>query len=78
MWKESTFIIILDAVIRYEKLNKMNDILHIEIDCAETIISKDPSDSRRLGIEICEIEIGPRDQFILGAPGTPIPAPNYF
>ncbi|WP_038912838.1 sulfotransferase family 2 domain-containing protein [Dickeya zeae] len=70
-WSESTFVVVFDAVIPQQELNHANDILQLTIDCAETITMTTPGDGRQLGLEICEIEVGPSDAFILQAPGTP-------
>ncbi|MBX9447365.1 sulfotransferase family 2 domain-containing protein [Dickeya chrysanthemi] len=70
-WSESTFVVVFDAVIPQQELNHANDILRLTIDCAETITMTTPGDGRQLGLEICEIEVGPSDAFILQAPGTP-------
>ncbi len=45
--------------------------LHLEFDCAFTRPAPDPRDPRLLGLEFCEIEIGPLAGFRRGAPGTP-------
>ncbi|MCI4238431.1 sulfotransferase family protein [Dickeya dianthicola] len=70
-WSESTFVVVFDAVIPQQELNHANGILHLTIDCAETITMTAPGDGRQLGLEICEIEVGPSDAFILQSPGTP-------
>ena len=36
--------------------------LHVEIDCLETFAPPDPADTRLLGVEIEEIEVGPADR----------------
>ncbi|WPD73941.1 sulfotransferase family 2 domain-containing protein [Dickeya fangzhongdai] len=70
-WSESTFVVVFDALIPQQELNQSNDILRLTIDCAETIIMDTSNDGRQLGLEICEIEVGPSDAFILQSPGTP-------
>ncbi|WJY16237.1 sulfotransferase family 2 domain-containing protein [Pectobacteriaceae bacterium CE90] len=70
-WSESTFVVVFDAVIPKQTLSQSDEILRLTIDCAETITTADPNDGRQLGLEICEIEVGPSDGFILQAPGTP-------
>lgn len=39
-------------------------LLHVEIDCLETFAPPDPADTRLLGVEIEEIEVGPADRYI--------------
>ena len=38
-------------------------LLHVEIDCLETFAPPDPADTRLLGVEIEEIEVGPADRY---------------
>jgi hypothetical protein len=38
-------------------------LLHVEIDCVETFPPPNAADSRLLGVEIEEIEIGPADRY---------------
>ena len=38
--------------------------LHVEIDCVDTFSPPDAADTRRLGVEIEEIEIGPAERFV--------------
>lgn len=38
------------------------DFLHLEIDCGETAAPPDPSDTRRLGVEVGEIEVFPAER----------------
>lgn len=38
--------------------------LHVEIDCLDTFSPTDVADTRRLGVEIEEIEIGPAERFV--------------
>ncbi|MCY3016138.1 MAG: hypothetical protein NT171_15820 [Planctomycetota bacterium] len=38
--------------------------LHVEIDCLDTFSPTDAADTRRLGVEIEEIEIGPAERFV--------------
>ncbi|WP_033112140.1 sulfotransferase family 2 domain-containing protein [Dickeya dadantii] len=73
-WSESTFVVVFDAVIPQQELDHTNDILRLTIDCAETITMTASNDGRQLGLEICEIEVGPSDAFILQSPGTPATA----
>jgi hypothetical protein len=70
-WHESKFVIIYDAIIPKDIVGNEVDLLNIKFDCVETIVLPNPDDGRKLGIEICEIEIGSAKNYILGKPGMP-------
>lgn len=70
-WSEDTFIVAFDAVVPLQAQNQSDAILRLKFNCAETILMTDPNDGRRLGLEVCEIEVGPLKAFILQSPGTP-------
>lgn len=72
-WQESEFVLVVDAIAESARLNLKSDILEICIDCAEAICLAN-GDKRILGLEFCEIEVGAREAFILGAFGTPVHA----
>ena len=68
-WLESTFVVVFEAVIPQKELDHSSDILHLTFDCVETVTVS--GDNRKLGLEICEIEVGPSNVFMPSAPGTP-------
>lgn len=70
-WMESPFVVVCDAVIHKQNLDRSSNVLRGVINCNKTVLITDPNDGRRLGLEISGIEIGPLDKFIPGQPGTP-------
>jgi hypothetical protein len=69
-WLESEFVHIFDAVVPVNKLNQTIEVLQLTFDCVETIILSE-TDGRHLGLEICEIEVGPAYAYELKGSGTP-------
>lgn len=70
-WQESTFVVCFDAIVSAQDLKQSDKLIRVAIDCHETIFPKDENDDRRLGLEICEIEVGPKDSLKLQEHGTP-------
>lgn len=70
-WSESEFVVVFDAIVPLAQLNQNDVILRLKFNCAETITMTSSHDDRKLGLEICEIEVGPLEAFIPRSAGTP-------
>ena len=55
--------LIFEGAIRASKLNLSDKLLWIVLDCGETQRAAHSLDTRHLGVELCEVEVGPNENY---------------
>jgi hypothetical protein len=55
--------VMIEGVIEGSKLNPSDKLLWITFDCGETEKAAAAGDARKLGLEFCEVEVGPNDNY---------------